>query len=145
MYELDLGPIYWNNTKLILNVEPSKIPNAGNGIYTYQHIKKETLIGYYEGKIKKDNGDCVGDYSFSLNKIWYVDAREYPRTYIAMINDAHGSKFKNNCEFRMEIHDPITNKKRKPKDRKITLWAIKNIKPGEELYASYGDGYWKHR
>lgn len=136
-------PLYWNNTKLILNVEPSNIPNAGNGIFTYQPIKKESLIGYYDGVLKKDDGSCVGDYSFSLNKSWYVDARTFPRAYIAMINDAHGSKFKNNCEFRLEIEDPVTGKRRKPHERKVTLWALKNIKPGEELFADYGADYWK--
>lgn len=136
------GPIYWNNTKIILNVEQSNIPNAGNGIFTYQNIPKETLIGYYDGVLKKDNGSCVGDYSFSLNKSWYVDARTYPRAYIAMINDAHGSKFKNNCEFRLELHDPKTGKKRKPNERKITLWSLNDIKAGEELFADYGKDYW---
>lgn len=138
-------PIYWNNTKLILNVEPSNILNAGNGIFTYQHIPKETLIGYYDGILKKDDGSCVGDYSFSLNKSWYVDARTFPRSYIAMINDAHGSKFKNNCEFRLEVIDPLTEKKRKPHERKITLWSIKDIKSGTELFADYGSDYWKYR
>lgn len=136
-------PIYWNNTKFILDVSTSKIPNSGNGIFTYQNIPPETLIGYYEGFLKEDDGSCVGDYSFSLNKKWYIDARSYPRSYIAMINDSHGTKFKNNCEFRIELEDPITGKKRKPHERKITLWSIKNIKFGQELYADYGIDYWK--
>lgn len=140
--ELSNSCLYWNNTKLILNVEASKIPNAGNGIFTYKNIPKETLIGYYEGELKKDNGTCVGDYSFSLNKQWFIDARNYPRSYIAMINDVHGTKYKYNCEFRMENEDE-NGKKRKPQDRKITLWSIKNIKAGEELYADYGKDYWK--
>ena len=45
--------IYVNNTKHILNVEPSNIKCAGNGIFTYKDIPKETLIGYYEGTLKK--------------------------------------------------------------------------------------------
>jgi len=134
--------LFWNNTKLILDVYPSKIPNAGNGIFTYKYIPKETLIGYYDGELKKDDGSCVGDYSFSLNRQWYVDARKYPRSYIAMINDAHGTEYDYNCEFRMENEDE-TGKKRKPQDRKITLWSIKNIKAGSELYADYGKDYWK--
>jgi hypothetical protein len=140
--EFSIKPFFWNNTKFILNVEKSNILNSGNGIFSYQNIPKETLIGYYEGILKDDDGSCVGDYSFSLNKRWYIDARSYPRSYIAMINDAHGSKFKNNCEFRMELEDPITGKKRKPHERKVTLWSIKNIKAGQELYADYGTDYW---
>jgi len=140
--DFSLNNIYWNNTKLILNVENSNIPNSGNGIFTYQNIPKETLIGYYDGELKKDNGSCVGDYSFSITNKFYIDARNFPRSYIAMINDCYGSKFKNNCEFRMELYDK-NNKKLKIKDRKISLWSIRNIKCGEELYADYGEDYWK--
>lgn len=137
-------PFYWNNTNFMLNVEPSKIPNAGNGIVTYQPIEKETFIGYYDGVLKEDDGSCVGDYSFSLSKKWYIDSRYYPRAYVAMINDARGSKYKNNCEFRIELNDPETGKKRKAHDRKISLWAIRDIEAGEELFAGYGDDYWKY-
>ena len=135
--DFSLNNIFWNNTKLILNVENSNIPNSGNGIFAYQNIPKETLIGYYDGELKKDNGSCVGDYSFSITNKFYIDARNFPRSYIAMVNDCHGSKFKNNCEFRMELHDK-NNKKLKIKDRKISLWSIRDIKCGEELLIDYG-------
>ena len=55
-----------------------------------------------------------------------------------MINDAHNSSFENNCEFR------LINKK-KVFDRKICLYTIKDIKKGEELFASYGEDYWLTR
>lgn len=140
--ECEIKPIYWNNTKLILNVEESKIKNSGNGIFTYQFIPKESLIGEYFGQVKKADGSCVGDYSFGLNKDYYVDARYYPRAYIAMINDSHGSTFKNNCEFRIEKKSK-NGKRLRAKDYKISLWAIRNIQVGEELYADYGLEYWK--
>jgi SET domain-containing protein len=60
-----------------------------------------------------------------------------------MINDAHGSKFKNNCEFRMELKDK--NGKYKCHERKICLYTLRKIKFGEELYASYGEEYWGSR
>lgn len=140
--KINLNNIFWNNTKYILNVEESKIPKSGNGIFSYQIIPKETLIGYYEGEIKEDDSSCVGDYSFSLSKKIYIDARSFPRSYIAMINDSHGSEFKNNCEFRMQLTDD-NGKKLKAKERKITLWSIRKINIGEELYADYGEDYWK--
>ena len=140
--EIPNKPIYWNNTKMILDVQESKIPNAGNGIFTYQYIPKNTLIGYYSGRIKKADGSCVGDYSFGLNKDYYIDARYYPRSYIAMINDSHGSLKKNNCEFRLTKIDN-NGKRLKPINYKISLWSLRNIKIGEELYADYGLDYWK--
>jgi hypothetical protein len=135
--------IYWNNTDLILNVESSKIKNAGKGVITYEDIESGQFIGYYEGKLEKSNGRCVGDYSFSLNRMWYLDARFFPRAYMAMINDSKGSKYKNNCEFVTLTMDE-DGKKLSPKDRKIFLQATRDIKAGEELYASYGDDYWSY-
>ena len=143
-FTLDKTNIYINNTTHILNVEPSKIKLAGNGIFTYKDIPKETLVGYYDGILKKFSKECVGDYSFSLSKTYYLDASSFPRSYIAMINDAHGSKFKNNCEFRMELKDK-NGKKHKCNERKIYLYTLRKIKLGEELYASYGKEYWGSR
>jgi hypothetical protein len=137
-------PLYYNNTKFMLNVEKSNIENAGLGIFTYEDIPKEVQIGYYIGVLKEGDDDCVGDYSFSLNKKYYLDAHKHPRCYVAMINDAHNSKFKNNCEFRIELEDS-NGKKYKPHERKITLWSIKKIKKYNELFASYGTDYWKYR
>lgn len=136
-----LPPMYWNNTELLLNVEKSKITNAGLGIYTYENIKKGQHIGFYEGKLKKEGNECVGDYSFTLSKLWYRDASPYPRAYIAMINDSYNSNFTVNCEFVKITHDD-NGKKYKVKDIKIELQAIRDIAFGEELYASYGEDYW---
>jgi uncharacterized protein len=137
----EMPEIYWNNTELMLNVEESKIAEAGKGIFTYEDIEKGQFIGFYNGRLEKSNGKCVGDYSFSLNRVWYLDARFYPRAYMAMINDSHGSKFKDNCEF-VTLSNDEDGKKLVPKDRKIFLQALRNIKAGEELYASYGADYW---
>ena len=144
IFNLNETNIYINNTEHILNVEPSNIKCAGNGIFTYKDIPKETLIGYYKGTLKKTSNECVGDYSFSLSKQYYIDASSFPRSYIAMINDAHGSKFKNNCEFRIELYDD-NGKKYKCSERKISLWSLKKIKTGSELFASYGEDYWASR
>jgi hypothetical protein len=135
--------LYYNNTKFILNIEDSKIENAGKGVFTYEFIPKNTFIGYYIGEIKKMSHECVGDYSFSLSEKYYIDANKDVRCYIAMINDSHNSKYKNNCEFR--ITKTENGKKLKPKQRKISLWSIKDISKYSELYASYGDEYWNDR
>ena len=107
----ELPPMYWNNTDLLLNVDKSNIPEAGLGIFTYESIKKDQFIGYYEGVLKKEKDEeCVGDYSFTLSPAWYLDARRYPRAYIAMINDSYKSKFSTNCEFVKLIEDDDGNK-----------------------------------
>lgn len=137
-----LPPMYWNNTELLLNVEKSNIPQAGLGIFTYEPIKKGQFIGYYEGVLKKEGRECVGDYSFTLSNVWYLDARRYPRAYTAMINDSYKSKYTTNCEFAKISHDDEGNKL-SSKNRKISLEATRDIMPGEELFASYGEEYWE--
>lgn len=133
----------YNNTKHLLYLKKSNIPNAGLGVFTLKKIPAETLIGYYEGTLYKGNNN-VTDYSFELSKQYYLDASEYPRCYIAMINDSYGSKYNNNCEFRMIYYDH--NKKLlPPKKRKIALYSIKTIYKNEELMANYGDEYWTTR
>ena len=144
LQDIIIPPTYYNNTDHILHVQPSQIPEAGNGIYFYDKtIEKGEFIGYYDGKVVKSNPkECVGDYSFELNKHWYVDARAFPRPYTAMINDAYRSKFTNNCEFVLVKHDDDGNKLT-GKDMKIALQTTRRIHSGEELFASYGDAYWE--
>ena len=128
---------YYNNTKFILDIKPSNIKNGGNGLFSLQNIPNETMIGYYIGDILSGNNK-VTDYSFQISKKYFIDAKEFPRCYIAMINDAKNSQFVNNCEFR------IIEKKIK-KNNKICLYSIKDIKRYDELFASYGDEYWTTR
>ena len=128
---------YYNNTKFILDIKPSNIKNGGNGLFSLQNIPNETMIGYYKGDILSGNNK-VTDYSFQISKKYFIDAKEFPRCYIAMINDAKNSQFVNNCEFRI-----IENKIKKK--NKICLYSIKNIKRCDELFASYGDEYWTTR
>ena len=128
---------YYNNTKFILDIKPSNIKNGGNGLFSLQNIPNETMIGYYVGDILSGNNK-VTDYSFQISKKYFIDAKEFPRCFIAMINDAKNSQFVNNCEFRI-----IENKIKKK--NKICLYSIKNIKRCDELFASYGDEYWTTR
>lgn len=128
---------YYNNTKFILDIKPSNIKNGGNGLFSLQNIPNETMIGYYIGDILSGNNK-VTDYSFEISKKYFIDAKEFPRCFIAMINDAKNSQFVNNCEFR------IIEKKIK-KNNKICLYSIKDIKRYDELFASYGDEYWTTR
>jgi SET domain-containing protein len=48
---------------------------------------------------------------------------------MAMLNDGFE---KNNCEFRVD-----------DETRQVSVWSIRDIKAGEELFVSYGDDFWK--
>lgn len=133
----------YNNTNFKLYIKKSNIKKAGKGLFTLEHIPKDTLIGYYEGIITKSSSN-ITDYSFEISSRYFIDASNYPRCYIAMINDAYNTTYKNNCEFRIVYY----NNKNKPlhiKDRKIALYSITDINKNDELLASYGEDYWLTR
>jgi len=127
---------YYNNTQWKLKVKNSNIKKAGKGVFAKEDIPKESLIGLYEGEITKDSNK-LSLYSFEISPRYFIDAKDFPRCIIAMINDARNSTFEYNCEFRMDDHKNI-------KKRKIYLYAIKDIIKGTELFANYGDDYWKY-
>jgi len=124
----------YNNTQWKLEVKQSQIPNAGLGVYALEIIPPESIIGYYEGTLSNDI-NMLSSYSFEVSPRYFIDAHQYPRCYIAMVNDARNSSHEYNCEFRMEHRWRI-------KERKIVLYSIKEIPPNNELFANYGDDYW---
>lgn len=129
-------PKFYNNTPWDLEVRDSGIPKAGQGLFANQDIPANTLIGYYEGLITRDNNK-LSLYSFEISPRYFIDASAFPRCYLAMVNDARNSDFEYNCEFRMESHRDV-------KKRKIVLYSIKPINKGTELFANYGNDYWNN-
>jgi SET domain-containing protein len=140
----DWEGLCYNNTGFILDTRPSNIPCAGLGLYALQTIPKDTLIGFYEGELRCGKAAKVTDYSFELSRTYFLDACDYPRCYIAMVNDAHGTGFDNNCEFRMVTHDE-KGRRLPAKDRRIALFTLRKIRRNEELFAAYGNDYWETR
>lgn len=133
-------PSYFHHSAFSLVIKNSLIPNAGSGVYTSEAIPNGACIDYYVGmKCKyplssyfiecgkhKDTGEPYG-----------IDAGAYPRCYMAMLNDVYQSEYKVNCEFRISICD------KEEKDCIVSVYAIRDICAGEELFVSYGDEYWK--
>ena len=117
-YGLEIPPdpkMIYNNTSKILDVKPSGIKEAGNGIYTFENLKNNEFIGYYQGKMTKyDENVCVGDYSFSVNEKYYINSASYPRCYMAMINDAQKSKF-----LQKDSNNPKATREKKNKLKKF--------------------------
>jgi hypothetical protein len=129
------------HTTLIENVyiSPSQITLAGNGLYAGPFgFKKGDVIGEYsmpwnqvsEKTLEKrcDNSKCLS-YVFCDHHSNCWDALDIRSTIIRNINDAHGSKFRNNAYF-----DVI--------DGHVYAIASRNIKPGKEILVSYGSSYW---
>lgn len=128
LYQIE-KPEYYHNSNFNLNINKSLIDNAGNGVYTNDFIPNNTFIDCYEGDIKYFIK--AGEYYFGINENIGIDAFLYPRCYMAMINDARGSIFDNNCDFKINDKELI-----------VEVWSIRDIKDGEELFINYGSEYW---
>lgn len=144
---LGLYPEYCELHTMMVNnvyIAKSHIENAGNGLYAGPYgFKKGDIIGKYSypwnrvnlGTLYKrcDDGNCWSyvfcDEGDSDNtKCW--DGLDVRSTLMRNINDAHGSKYRNNAYF-----DVI--------DGEVYVIASKNIKPTKECFVDYGDSYFE--
>jgi hypothetical protein len=116
--------------------------NAGYGVFTDEFIPSNKLIDEYVGtKYTRNYG---GGYTVEVNESCYIDASEFPRCYMAMINDGnfkHKMKGKKNKNI---IHplSPEINCEFKINDERVFVYSIKDIPPNQELFISYGNFYW---
>jgi hypothetical protein len=124
-------PSYYNNSKYILEIKKSTIECAGLGVFALEIIPTKKCIGQYLGVKKTHNK--TGDYYFEINNKVGIDAINYPRCYMAMINDAYKTENKINCEFRINEIKEL-----------VEIWSIGTIDIGSELFISYGNDYWLH-
>lgn len=123
-----------------LAVQRSFIPAAGNGLFALRHFQKGDLLCVYRGtdlslkdvlKMKLEDKDYVMG-GFGLN--CHLDASSHVDVLARYINDNFMNRKSINTKF-------VKSKKYKF----ALVIALRNIEPGEELYASYGDSYWSVR
>jgi hypothetical protein len=121
-----------------LQVKRSKIPGAGKGLFTKQFIEKGTRIVEYKGRITtwKNvlDGKHFNGYVYFINRNHVIDAMRRKTAIARYANDARGhNKTKgvsNNSEFVVE-------------NKRVFIYAKKDILKGEEILVSYGSEYWK--
>lgn len=101
---------------------------AGLGLFAAEPIKKNRFVVEYKGRVLSDEAAQYRDtkYLFEVNRKWTIDgsSRANKARYI-------NHSCKPNCE--PEIYG-----------KRVKIYAIKNIKPGDELAYDYGKEYWKH-
>ena len=110
----------------LYKIKKSKIDN--NGLYANQNIKKGTKIIEYKGKIisvkqsevssKFDNGKAI--YLFNINKKYDLDG-DFKFNTARLINHS--------CDPNCEVFG---------KGLKVWVYAMRDIKVGEELSYDYG-------
>ncbi len=125
-----------------LVIRKSKIPGAGKGLFTTEPIKKGEKIVEYTGEnitwaeCKKRNEllEGFGAYYFYVSERKCVDAQNSPDAMARYANDAAGL---------MRIPGIRNNSNYAVIEGKPYIVASRNIKPGEEIFVSYGRDYWK--
>jgi hypothetical protein len=131
---------FYNDGPFNLYITHSQLPDSGLGVYTDDFIPENTIIGEYKGKLVKSHNLETNDYFYELVEANEgsgvmgvgIDASQLPRCYMAMINDAQFSKtYSNNCIFEADAEE-----------EKVYVVATRDIEPEEELFVSYGEGYW---
>ena len=120
-----------------LEVRPSLIPDAGLGLFTKVHIPKYTTFCEYTGTELtlretmqlRDKTYLMGGFGINC----HIDAREHPDVMARYINDGL-RKERQNARF-----------VKHPELKKASVVSTRDIFPGEEIYASYGELYWRFR
>ena len=126
-------------------------------MFTRETIPAGSCIDEYTGEVLSSN--CVSNYALEVRSDCFIDAYEFPRCYMAMINDCSyisrrairckkrwititpkayfgkdGGRLVINCEF---VADRATGR--------AFIHSLVDIPAGAELFVEYGPEYWKSR
>ena len=131
------GEYCYNHLKSLksLRIKKSEHPQIkGKGLFATADMKKNQVICAYTGEIREGNGDDYegSDYVFEVSTRVAIDAARTNCAVGRFVNDSRGTAKRVNCKFAI--------------DRRlgtVTLQALRAIKAGEELYITYGAGYWR--
>lgn len=113
-------------------VKDSSIPGIGLGLFARVKVRKNDTIGYYTGKILTDRQANSNRYNTSRYLLWictdhWIDGQGKGSNYTRYINHSE----KPNAEL-------VTSVRWKT----ARFRALKNIKPGQEIFFDYGEDYW---
>jgi hypothetical protein len=123
-------PSFYHTSPFSLSIKPSLIPNAGEGVFTNDFIPSNTIIDEYYGDVHYISFSS-SRYFLEITPTCGIDAFNYPRCYMAMINDVHGTDHKTNCTFIID-----------QENERAFIKSTKDISSNSEIYVSYGDNYW---
>jgi len=116
-------------------IATSTIPNAGNGAFATIPLKKRTVLGVYKGKLltpmqyeRLKDDSYVWEISTRYGPM-YIDGKNPKKSnWLRYLND-----IRNNKLYNVEMYQSRGN---------VYYRTIKPIKPGQEMFISYGDYYW---
>ncbi len=114
-------------------IKKSTIPNSGNGAFTNIALPKGKTLGEYKGKklsVKQYNNSKDESYAWELSSpsgSFYIDAKN--------------KKNSNWTRYLNDSRDNRVNVEPYQYRGKMYYRTLKRIKPGSELFISYGDYY----
>ena len=120
-----------------LYIKESKIPGAGNGLFTKSFIAKGTRVIEYKGKIttwkKVLEGKDFNGYVYYIKANYVIDAKTYKKALARYANDARGIT---------RVKGIVNNSIYVQEGKKVFVDAIKDIPADSEIYVAYGKEYW---
>ena len=118
------------------SIKQSTIKNAGKGAFTEVYLRTGTTIGDYKGKIlTKKQYDRLPEEQ--ADYVWEISTTNGP-----MYIDAKSKKHSNWLRYLNDSKDSRINVEPYQYKQKLYYRTTKNIRPGTELFVSYGDEYW---
>jgi hypothetical protein len=144
--------MYFHNSIYNLYLETSQIPNSGSGVFTKDFIPNNTFIDEYVGDIYTYNPG--GFYVVEINTNYFIDAKNYPRCFMSMINDCEyiTKQYKKKKNKKIDVtpkvyydkynNKLITNCQFVYNDKKCLIYSTTDILSDSELFISYGADYW---
>ena len=123
-----IGVLLWNAGRyphLIIQ----KSPKGGRGVYSNIYFKKGSIIEICPLLISKNEklGDAVINYSFKYDNL----------------KKGHGAIALGYGSLYNHRDDP--NADYEIRYKKLIIKAVRDIRPGEEIFISYGDDWWETR
>jgi SET domain-containing protein len=122
-----------------LYLNPSKLDNAGDGLFTSIRLYKNEIISLFKGEILSDQEaflrakNKLDGYFINMLDGTIMDSKN-THCFAKYANDAEGLailKFKNNSKISLT------------EQNEVCLVALRTIKVSEEIFCSYGKPYWK--
>jgi SET domain-containing protein len=123
-----------------LYIRKSRIPNAGYGLFTSIPIYKDEIISIFTGELlsekeaKSRSGKMKNRYFINMPDRKTLDCMRV-KCFAKYANDACGivkTRYRNNSKIKIDDNG------------QVCLVANRNILAGEEIFCSYGKGYWKN-
>ena len=114
-------------------IKKSLIPDSGNGVFAQKDYKKGDIVERCQ--ILLDYTDEIG--STIINDYSWGDEHNGQQVTVIPIT-GKCNLFNHSDDYNVEVDYDLERKTMK-------CIATKDIKKGEEMYISYGDGYWDSR